>query len=287
MENKDLGRVPLAPGSREPSPTVSAVPASIPRAPNLIERDENGVGHVIGLSGGHDSTAMSVLLMEREPRPYTYVCTPTGDELPEMFEHWKALGERFGKRILPIISGTLASVIRQEGMLPNFRARFCTRMLKIEPYRAWLIRQAQHGPIVSYIGLRADEEGRAGGAYGDIAGITMRFPLREWGMDDPAVLATLAERGITVPRRTDCARCYHQRIGEWFELWRDHRDIFTDASADEDLIGGTYRTPGRDSWPSKLSEMGARFEAGDVPTISLNRLERERMSAGGCRVCSL
>jgi 3'-phosphoadenosine 5'-phosphosulfate sulfotransferase (PAPS reductase)/FAD synthetase len=250
-------------------------------------RDADGVLHVVALSGGHDSTTVSLLLQEREPRPYTYLCTPTGDELPEMFAHWRQLGERLGSHIIPIMAGSLKSCIRNEGMLPNFRARFCTRKLKIEPYRAWLFEQAANGPVVSYVGLRADEEGRAGGAYDDIPGVTMRFPLREWGMDDPAVLAALAERGVTVPNRTDCARCYHQRIGEWFELWRDHRDIFFDAVADEDEIGATFRTPGRDSWPSSLREMASEFERGRVPTISLNRLARERMSSGGCRVCSL
>jgi hypothetical protein len=253
----------------------------------MIERDENGVLHVIALSGGHDSTCMSLLLAEREPRPYTYVCTPTGDELPEMFAHWRSLGERFGKRILPIMAGSLNSVIRQQGMLPNFRARFCTRILKIEPYRRWLIAQAQEGPVVSYVGLRADEEGRAGGAYGDIDGVTMRFPLREWGMDDPAVLRALAERGVVCPDRTDCARCYHQRIGEWYELWLNHRNLFEEAIVDEEEIGGTYRTPGRDTWPTALKDMAARFEQGDVPTRSLNRMKRERMLAGGCRVCSM
>lgn len=51
---------------------------------SLFERDENGVLHVVALSGGHDSTAMAFLLNELEPRPYNYVCTPTGDELPPM-----------------------------------------------------------------------------------------------------------------------------------------------------------------------------------------------------------
>ena len=253
----------------------------------MVERDENGVLHVVALSGGHDSTCLSLLLKEREPRPYTYVCTPTGDELPEMFEHWRNLGVVLGKRILPVMAGSLKSIIRQQGMLPNFRARFCTRILKIEPYRKWLIEQAQRGPVVSYVGLRADEPGRAGGAYDDIEGVTMRFPLREWGMDDPMVLAALAERNVICPDRTDCARCYHQRIGEWYELWQKHRDLFFDAVKDEEEMGATYRTPGRDSWPSALKDMAAEFEKGRVPTTSLNRMARERMSAGGCRVCSL
>lgn len=253
----------------------------------MLERDENGVLHLVALSGGHDSTILSLLLKEREPRPYNYLCTPTGDELPEMFEHWANLGQLLGKRIIPVMAGTLKSVIREQGMLPNFRARFCTRILKIEPYRQFLIKQAAIGPVVSYVGLRADEEGRAGGAYGDIDGVTMRFPLREWGMGENEVQAELALREVKCPDRTDCARCYHQRIGEWYELWLNRRDIFFDAISDEREMGATYRTPGRDSWPAGLADMHLAFESGRVPTISLNRLARERMQAGGCRVCSI
>lgn len=56
----------------------------------MIARDENGVAHIVGLSGGKDSTAMSLALIEREPRPYTFVCTPTGlKELRELFEAGK------------------------------------------------------------------------------------------------------------------------------------------------------------------------------------------------------
>ena len=249
--------------------------------------DENGVLHIVALSGGHDSTIMSFLLKEREPRPYNYVCTPTGDELPEMFAFWAWLGEALGQRLTPVMAGTLTSCITANRMLPNFRARFCTRQLKIEPYRDFLQTQSLLSPIVSYVGLRADEEGRAGGAYNDIKGVTMRFPLREWGMGETEVQAGLAERGIRCPDRTDCALCYHQRLGEWYELWVNHPDRYAKGEAFEAQYGATFRTPGRDTWPSALKEMRLRFEAGDVPTTSLNRMARERMGAGGCRVCSM
>lgn len=250
-------------------------------------RDEDGVLHVVALSGGHDSSALAIELREREPRPYTYVCTPTGDELPEMFAHWRSLGERLGSRIIPVMGGTLKGVIASEGMLPNFRARFCTRKLKIIPFINWMREQLAGGPIVAYVGLRADEPLRVGGVYGQIEGIEQRFPLREWGMGEDDVQATLRRVGIVCPDRTDCARCYHQRIGEWWELWRDHRDVFEDAIADEQRMGATYRTPGRDSWPTALADMAVRFEAGDKPTVSLDRMARERMASGNCRVCSL
>lgn len=255
----------------------------------MLTRDENGVLHVVALSGGHDSTSMSFLLRQREPRPYNYVCTPTGNELPAMFEFWRWLGSdnALGKPLIPIMAHSLKSLIEGYNALPNFRDRWCTRRIKIEPYRQFLIEQAALGPIVSYVGLRADEEGRAGGAYDDIEGVTMRFPLREWGMGEDEVQADLAERGIQCPYRTDCAVCYHQRLGEWYELWLNHPDLYAEGEKWEESSGHTFRTPGRDTWPSSLREMRLRFEAGDIPTRSLNRMARERMAAGGCRVCSM
>ncbi len=43
--------------------------------------------HIVGLSGGGDSTAMALWLAENEPRDYTYICNATGNELPDLFEH--------------------------------------------------------------------------------------------------------------------------------------------------------------------------------------------------------
>lgn len=252
-----------------------------------MKRDENGVLHVVTLSGGHDSSALALELLEREPRPYTYICTPTGDESPEMFAHWHRLGEMLGSRILPIMAGTLDGLIKKQNALPNFRQRWCTRKLKIEPFIAWLIEQLKDGPVVAYIGLRADEPTRIGGVYGQLGDIETRCPLREWGWGEDEVQASLHKRGVKCPHRTDCLKCYHQRIGEWWECWAFHRTVFYEAVALEKLTGHTFRTPGRDSWPTSLEEMAARFEAGDKPTISLNRMTRERMTAGSCRVCAM
>ena len=254
---------------------------------DMLERDDQGVLHIVGLSGGHDSSCLSLLLREREPRPYNYLCTPTGDELPEMFAHWRRMGELLGKRILPVMTVSLRQLIDEYGALPNFRQRWCTRRIKIEPYAAFLAEQAKLGPVVSYVGLRADEPERVGGLYGHIDGVTTRHPLREWGYGESEVQADLACRGVVCPIRTDCARCYHQRVGEWFLLWMDNRDVFLDAENDEATTGFTFRSPGRDSWPTALRDLRAAFEAGKVPSTSLNRMARETMAAGACRACRM
>ncbi len=91
--------------------------------------------HIVALSGGKDSTAMALRLVEVEPRDYIFVCTPTGDELPTMFEHWRQLGEKLEKPILPIMRHSLKGLTHQWNALPNWRQRWCTRAIKIEPYR--------------------------------------------------------------------------------------------------------------------------------------------------------
>lgn len=251
------------------------------------------VTHIVALSGGKDSTALALRLMEVEPRDYQFVCTPTGDELPEMIAHWKKLGDLLGKPILPVTAGqSLQGLIRKQTMLPNHRARWCTRMLKLEPYYRWL---AEQRPAVSYVGLRADEGSRSGMDFPDANGITMRFPMKEWGWTEAHVWQYLEQRNITIPARTDCARCYHQTLGEWWRLWKLHPDLYADAVEQEEWVSAergetyTFRNPSRDNWPAGLRDLRSEFEAGKVPTRTVLQVDafagesRRTM----CRVCSL
>ena len=53
--------------------------------------------HIVALSEGKDSTAMALRLRELNPETnYRYVCTPTGNELPQMVLHWAKLQEMLG-----------------------------------------------------------------------------------------------------------------------------------------------------------------------------------------------
>jgi len=246
--------------------------------------------HIVALSGGKDSTAMALRLAEVEPRGYLYVITPTGNELPEMIAHWRKVADLLGASLRPVHTNkSLQGLIREQKMLPNHRARWCTRILKLEPYYRWLATQT---PCVSYVGLRADEESRPGMIFPDADGVQMRFPMREWGWSIDDVQNYLAEKGVTIPDRTDCAMCFWQRIGEWFELWRDNPEEYAEAEELEQWVSAergkpyTFRSPSRDKWPASLAELRARFEAGEIPTTSLKMMDNRRQS-GSCRVCTL
>ncbi len=232
--------------------------------------------HVVGLSGGKDSTALALRLAEVEPRDYEYICNATGNELPEVAEHIGRMELLLGAPVKIVGAGmTLFELIEQQKMLPNFRSRFCTRILKIEPTIEYFETLPDGSTL--YVGLRADEEERRG-LYGE--DINIRFPMREWGWGIADVWTYLASRGVTVPKRTDCTVCPYQRLGEWHALWRDHPDEYAAGVAIEERHGHTFRSAQRDTWPASLAELAKEFERG--------RPIRERKTkAKPCRVCTL
>ncbi len=253
---------------------------------SCVRRDEQGVAHVVGLSFGKDSTAMALALQEREPRPYTFVCTPTGDELPEMVAHMHRVEAMLGQAVIRLTNGTLASQIEDNHMLPNCFARWCTRLLKLKPFGAFM---ASHAPVVAYVGIRADEDEREGTRPGGDSApigteVVQDFPFQRWEWGVKEVYAYLNSRGVTVPDRTDCARCPYQKLGEWYNLWLNHPAIYASAEADEKKWGHTYRTATRDTWPASLEALPQRFETGDKPERSLKMMESR---AGMCRACTL
>ncbi len=234
--------------------------------------------HVVALSGGKDSTALALRLREVEPRDYTYLITPTGDELPEMLEHWQHLEVLLDTPLTRITNRDLKFWIEKFDSLPSWRQRWCTRLLKIEPCLAWM---KANTPAILYVGLRADEEERKGIYSEDIV---CRFPLREWGWSKRDVWQYLEERGVTIPKRTDCARCYGQRISEWKDLWRNYPALYAEAEAQEQTTGHTFRSPGRDSMPAGLKDLRVLFESGK--TLKQDQISLfENMQS--CRVCSL
>lgn len=248
--------------------------------------DGQGVGasslrHIVGLSGGKDSTAMALRLAEIEPREYTYICTPTGNEPAEMVAHWERLECVLGKPIVRLSAGTLEDLIDEQNALPSHRMRWCTRRLKIEPTIAYL---KAHAPAVLYVGLRSDEEERQG-IYGDVVS---DFPFRRWGWTEQDVWDYLHHRGVTIPYRTDCEWCYDQTLREWRKLWRDNPASFQRACEKEAQTGHTFRSPSRDTQPAPLVLLGAKFAAGFIPRGDTDQLSIfDAVETRKCRVCSL
>ncbi len=249
------------------------------------------IRHIIAVSGGKDSTALALWLQENRPKNYEYIITPTGNELPEMVAHWgnlEVILKMKFTRLKPFTNEDgLLFLINEYNALPNWRQRWCTRQLKIEPTLEFLKKAA---PCIHYVGLRADESDR-GGIYGDVPGVKHEYTFQEIEWDIKDVWSYLAERGIKIPRRTDCAWCYGQRLIEWKRLYQQHPELYQKAVDLEKASGHTFRSPGRDSWPAPLDKLAEEFESGrrvrgenKSNQLSLFAFDEDTEP---CRVCSL
>jgi hypothetical protein len=239
--------------------------------------------HLVAISGGKDSTAMALLLAERELRDYQFAITPTKRELPGMEHHWRKLECLLGKPLFKIPAPDLTDLIIKQKALPNWRMRWCTRMVKIEPFIAYA---EASKPCVVYVGIRADEANdREGTDWNGVEGVTQDFPLVRFGFTLAKVKIYLRDKGVAIPERTDCDFCFFQRLAEWWRLWKDHNDRFLEAEALEDFTGHTFRSAQRDSWPASLKELRRQFESGLIPkgaaqtSLPMDISQRETMCA--------
>jgi len=148
----------------------------------------NNVRHVLGISGGKDSSALAVYLRQHYPElEIDYYFADTGKELDETYEFIENLRIYLGKEI------TLLRAVADEtvapfdyylewmynGYLPSPQARWCTRHLKLEPFEKFV----GNVPTVSYVAIRGDEDRE--GYVSTKPNIQTIFPFRRniWSED--------------------------------------------------------------------------------------------------------
>jgi hypothetical protein len=151
--------------------------------------------HIILISG-KDSLATAIVQIARDPLlPYELVHNDVGWDLPETLAWIVRVGEHFGREIIRV-GDDLTAVTYEQGCLPYFGRRFCTRLAKIKPVTDWL----GTTPATIYYGLRADEPDRVG--YQPIPGdvITPSFPLRELGIGLVEVWEIVSKAGLLPPQ---------------------------------------------------------------------------------------
>jgi len=232
------------------------------------------VRHVLGLSGGKDSSALAIYMRERVPE-MEYFFTDTGAELPETYEYLDRLEGFLGKPIARLSADRNFDHLLKlkNNFLPSPNTRWCTRELKIEPFERWI----GDDPAVTYIGIRADEP--RDGYKSTKPNITPRFPFKEAGLGLSDIQRILAESGLGIPdyykwrSRSGCYFCFFQRKNEWVGLAKNHPDLFERAKAyEKPAVGGISSF----TWSQgeSLDELIAR--AADIEADSEKRALRNK-----------
>lgn len=256
------------------------------------------VRHILGLSGGKDSTALAIYMRDRVPEMEYFFCD-TGAELTETYEYLAKLEVYLGKKIIRLSSDRSfdhwLKVYR--GTLPSPNMRWCTKVLKIEPLEKWI----GDDQAISYVGLRADEANRKG-YISSKKNIMSIFPFIDDGLELSDIEHILFESGIGKPTyyewrsRSGCYFCFYQRKSEWIALSERHPDLFTAAINYEEkqaYLGHASTTPYTWSHGESLKQLITRKEevrhneTKRVPSPLLIDLLHENDIDDSCLACHL
>jgi len=184
------------------------------------EPNTNDVKHIVSFSGGKDSSAMLIRMVEEGYRIDDIVfikvmATATiGAELPEMYEYIEKMEDYIHRKITVVpsilnfdevfhrkhISGDYAGQIYG---FPILIGSWCNSRLKINTI---VQQQKLYGEHIQYIGIAADEPERL---------IRLkphcRAPLADWGMTENDCVSFLKGRDMLNPLYKK-----HRRLGCWF-----------------------------------------------------------------------
>ena len=261
--------------------------------------ERQGVRHVLGISGGKDSAALAIYIKDQYPQIHErmeYFFTDTGAELQEVYDFLDKLEAYLGKEIVRLESGRDFEhwLKMHSDYLPSPRQRWCTRVMKIKPFEAFV----GDDPVISYIGIRADEDRE--GYISHKETIQAVFPFIEDGLVRADIFRIL-EESVGIPEyykwrsRSGCFFCFFQRQDEWLGLKRNHPKLFEEARRLEEVSGNGY------TWVQgkTLDEVVARAEereaAGEFSSKSCELAWQERLKQEddddpedqACLICSL
>jgi 3'-phosphoadenosine 5'-phosphosulfate sulfotransferase (PAPS reductase)/FAD synthetase len=184
--------------------------------------------HILGLSGGKDSTALALYLKNTVPAIEYFFCD-THHELPETYEYIEKLQVLLGKEIKRLEAARGFDHWLDVYFLPNPQSRWCTKYLKIKPLEKFV----GEDDAISYIALRADED--RVGYVSTKHNIKPVFPFMKDGLVKSDILRIIKDSGIGMPdyyswrSRSGCYFCFFQRKIEWVRLSEVHPELFEKA----------------------------------------------------------
>jgi 3'-phosphoadenosine 5'-phosphosulfate sulfotransferase (PAPS reductase)/FAD synthetase len=192
--------------------------------------------HVVSFSGGKDSTAMLLMMLERGMPVDEIVFCDTGKEFPAMYDHIAEVERYTGRKITKLQAERGFDYWFKDHVItrgkwkgwkgwgwPGYRFRWCTSRLKVDVINKYF----KGKNTVHYIGIAADESQRCKG-NGE------QYPLVGWGITEPEALQYCYDKGFDWGGlyeqfcRVSCYLCPFQRIGKLKVLYTHYPELWAE-----------------------------------------------------------
>lgn len=192
--------------------------------------------NIVNLSGGKDSTALLLMMLERGIPVHKVLFADVGEmaEFSQMYEYLSLVEQYTG---IPIIT-VRSEVHTARNMFYGYpsRGKYKDEIRGFPPtvgcgcrYRSWLkvepLEKASGSGNHVFIGIAADEANRSRSLEYAKGKNQYHFPLVEWGVTEQECINYLRARGLYNSlydyfRRLGCWWCPKQSIGSLRGLWR-------------------------------------------------------------------
>ena len=228
--------------------------------------------HIVQFSGGKDSTAMLLMMLERGMPVDEIIFCDTGKEFPGMYKHIAEVESfiaKYGKTITTLKAEKpfdywLLEHVKTKGKHEGTQGygwarpwrRWCTRILKQAPTNEYLKKYSKEKTVV-YIGIAYDEPKRH-----EKLMVNQVHPLYDWHITERQALEYCYEKGFHWDglyehfKRVSCWCCPLQSIKSLKTLWELYPELWDELKAMENKTKGIipFRIDGK-----SLSDLEIRF----------------------------
>lgn len=222
------------------------------------------IKHVVSFSGGKDSTAMLLMMIERGMQIDDIVFCDTGLEFPQMYDHIRAVEKYIGRKITVVKSDKSYEYFLAEHVLtkgkrkgtkgygyPSIHVRWCTSYLKTSVIKKYLKRYEKNDfEAKQYLGIAADEKKRCKEHV---------YPLVEWGITEAQALEYCYSKGFNWGglydnfKRVSCYCCPLKPLKELKVLWTKYPELWQKMKELDKRTHSSFRLD------HTLSELEKRF----------------------------
>lgn len=193
--------------------------------------------NIVSFSGGKDSTAMLLMMLEKGIQVDRVICVDTTKEFSQMYEHIQKVQDMIEPLKIEIVKIDFdywfGEHIKTKGKrkgekgygFPDFRNRWCTG-LKREAVKK--LQKTIPEESIQFHGIAFDEKERTSNNKGR----NIKYPLVEWKITEKQALNYCYSRGLDWGglyeklTRVSCWCCPLSRIGELRVLYSDFPELW-------------------------------------------------------------
>jgi len=190
--------------------------------------------NIVSFSGGKDSTAMLLRMIELDYKIDKIVFADTGFEFPELYDYIKRIEEHIGRKIITLKPEKNLFNKWFYGKSTRGKHKGKVRGYPLMAFPCWWTRESKLKPLQKiqkeannvYIGIAYDEKERMSKTDGKL-----KYPLFEWKWTEQDCINYLNKKGLFNPlyvnfNRLGCYLCPKQSESSLYVLWKNYPELW-------------------------------------------------------------